>query len=763
MGRGKHFQARTLERVDALAFEGTELLAACKEDPLFGFALMQRLLGVVCRAPAGDAAAGAGHVLAGGGTGGSVTGPSFRCGTEAQDETSLDRAGRAACPSPAAPTRCSDNAAAEAMMKKDGCAACHEVDKKLIGPAVPGRCRQVQRRQGRGGQAQGQGQEGRHACLGRGGHAAERPCLRRRHQGARGLDPDAAEVERTAPTGSREPDRDHAAARASRSRGSARSRGASSPSSSNLAPEVRWDHPLARLSRRAGQRLPAVAHGRGEWQAGRDARGDLPRLHGAARAQAPADRDRLRRDRRRIPGWRAGCSRAFKDVVELAVLAAVRLRALPALRAEAARGSSATARRCSILSLIVGDHGHRFRVRRLPLRACSPAATRRSPTSAASPSSAARWPRRSPALRPEARCDAGYQLVVLDPDADGARVPRDPAGGRALPHRHRAARRSSSAAAGPRNRVPTVDLEARWAATTRRTMTVGVRTARDLDLEGRARRVHLHRVRPLQGRLSRRSSPASRLSLKWVNDSLKQHLVEQREAIVAGDATRRCRRWSARSSARRRCGPARPAAIARRRARSSSSICRKFFRMRQHRVMMEGAFPHELKAVFDAYEVAEQSWGLPADTRGDWAHGLGVPCRDARRGRAGTRLPVLRRLGGVVRPARAEDRRARSRRILQQAGVKFAILGAARDARPASACAAPATRCCSSSSRARWSATLNESRRHADRDLRSARVQLAAERVSGVRRALRGDPSHAAHRAAAGRGPHRGRADASSA
>jgi cytochrome c len=27
-----------------------------------------------------------------------------------------------------------DNAAAEAMMKKDGCAACHEVDKKLVGP-----------------------------------------------------------------------------------------------------------------------------------------------------------------------------------------------------------------------------------------------------------------------------------------------------------------------------------------------------------------------------------------------------------------------------------------------------------------------------------------------------------------------------------------------------------------------------------------------------------------------------------------------------
>ena len=47
MGRGKHFQARTLENVHALAFEGTELLAACREDPHFGFILMQRLLGVV--------------------------------------------------------------------------------------------------------------------------------------------------------------------------------------------------------------------------------------------------------------------------------------------------------------------------------------------------------------------------------------------------------------------------------------------------------------------------------------------------------------------------------------------------------------------------------------------------------------------------------------------------------------------------------------------------------------------------------------------
>lgn len=47
MSSGKHFQARALERVEALAFDAHALLAACKEDPAFGFAFMHRLLGVV--------------------------------------------------------------------------------------------------------------------------------------------------------------------------------------------------------------------------------------------------------------------------------------------------------------------------------------------------------------------------------------------------------------------------------------------------------------------------------------------------------------------------------------------------------------------------------------------------------------------------------------------------------------------------------------------------------------------------------------------
>ncbi|MBL8343407.1 MAG: Crp/Fnr family transcriptional regulator [Rubrivivax sp.] len=47
MGRGKYFQARALERTEALAFDGVQLLQACRADTGFGFAFMYRMLGVV--------------------------------------------------------------------------------------------------------------------------------------------------------------------------------------------------------------------------------------------------------------------------------------------------------------------------------------------------------------------------------------------------------------------------------------------------------------------------------------------------------------------------------------------------------------------------------------------------------------------------------------------------------------------------------------------------------------------------------------------
>lgn len=47
MASGKYFQARALEKSEALAFDGPMLLQECRHDPTFGFAFMHRLLGVV--------------------------------------------------------------------------------------------------------------------------------------------------------------------------------------------------------------------------------------------------------------------------------------------------------------------------------------------------------------------------------------------------------------------------------------------------------------------------------------------------------------------------------------------------------------------------------------------------------------------------------------------------------------------------------------------------------------------------------------------
>jgi CRP/FNR family cyclic AMP-dependent transcriptional regulator len=47
MGGGKRFQARALEPVEALAFDGYKLLDTCRSDNSFGYKIMHRLLGVV--------------------------------------------------------------------------------------------------------------------------------------------------------------------------------------------------------------------------------------------------------------------------------------------------------------------------------------------------------------------------------------------------------------------------------------------------------------------------------------------------------------------------------------------------------------------------------------------------------------------------------------------------------------------------------------------------------------------------------------------
>jgi len=46
-GRGKFYQARAIEPVEAIRFDGHELLEKCRSDNAFGYKIMHRLVGVV--------------------------------------------------------------------------------------------------------------------------------------------------------------------------------------------------------------------------------------------------------------------------------------------------------------------------------------------------------------------------------------------------------------------------------------------------------------------------------------------------------------------------------------------------------------------------------------------------------------------------------------------------------------------------------------------------------------------------------------------
>jgi Fe-S oxidoreductase len=91
--------------------------------------------------------------------------------------------------------------------------------------------------------------------------------------------------------------------------------------------------------------------------------------------------------------------------------------------------------------------------------------------------------------------------------------------------------------------------------------------------------------------------------------------------------------------------------------------------------MMEGAFPAELKAVFDAYESQSNPWGLPADTRGDWAKGLEVPVLES--AAQANELEWVFYAGSAQSfDARAQKAARAFVKVLQAAKVRFAILGA---------------------------------------------------------------------------------------
>jgi Fe-S oxidoreductase len=165
------------------------------------------------------------------------------------------------------------------------------------------------------------------------------------------------------------------------------------------------------------------------------------------------------------------------------------------------------------------------------------------------------------------------------------------------------------------------------------------------------------------------------LSMKWVHDSLKHHLLDQRAAILAGgeaaaalpplvgDVIHPDTLWACTTCGY--CEAACPIEL---------EHVPKLLKMRQHQVMMEGEFPHELKAVFHGYEVQSNPWGLPADTRGDWAKGLDVPV--ARTAEDLAKVDWLFYVGSAESFDKQGQKIARAFvEILREAGVRFAILG----------------------------------------------------------------------------------------
>jgi Fe-S oxidoreductase len=100
----------------------------------------------------------------------------------------------------------------------------------------------------------------------------------------------------------------------------------------------------------------------------------------------------------------------------------------------------------------------------------------------------------------------------------------------------------------------------------------------------------------------------------------------------------------------------------------------RFVDMRRHQVLMEGSFPQEAANAFRGIENQGNPWGLEHARRADWAKGLDIPVL------AGMERPQDLEVLYWVGCAGSYDERSQrvSRalvRVMQEAGVRFAILG----------------------------------------------------------------------------------------
>jgi len=228
--------------------------------------------------------------------------------------------------------------------------------------------------------------------------------------------------------------------------------------------------------------------------------------------------------------------------------------------------------------------------------------------------------------------------------------------------------------AGPLNVVPAVNLEPLMNEGGDEEIRVGIRTAKDLSWKDAFDAFTCTEC----GRC-KDACPTfltgKPLSLKWVNDSVKHHLLAEREHILhaheealpplSGKVISDDTLWACTTCGY--CEVACPIEL---------EHLGKFFKLRQHRVMMDGEFPHELKSVFEAYEATSNPWGLPQQARADWAKGLDVPVVTAREQMQ--QLDYLFYVGSAQSYDPRGQKIARAFvQILRAANVKFGILGTA--------------------------------------------------------------------------------------
>jgi len=252
---------------------------------------------------------------------------------------------------------------------------------------------------------------------------------------------------------------------------------------------------------------------------------------------------------------------------------------------------------------------------------------------------------------------------------------------------------------GPLNAVPPVDLEALMNDSDGAEVRVGIRTARDLTWKQgfdaftctECGRCKVACPTFLTGKP---------LSMMWVHRSLSAHLLAERTHIVgaasAADAAQAAPPGGSGAPAATPAGaaaadvPALSGTVISDDTLWACTTCGycetacpielehldRFYKLRQNRVMMDGEFPAELRAVFDAYEATSNPWGLPQQNRAEWARGLDVPI--VRSAEDVAALDYLFYVGSAESFDPRGQKVARAfAQVLIAAGVRFGILGAA--------------------------------------------------------------------------------------